>query len=412
MRTNLVKTIYLKEMREVLRDKRMLFLVILMPFFLYPVLFFIIGKAGAGQQEKMVTEKVTVLLNPEAGDTPVYQLLKEDTSLALNVLLLDFDKAMIDTMKNAIGIVVDDSFTQAMEEKGTAPVTIIANMSDDLIESRSKRISGKLQELNQQILVGRLQEARLEPGFAQPIAIKQEDTSSVGQKVGKAVGGFLPMILLLFIFTGSIYIAIDITAGEKERRTLQTLFTAPVKVREIIAGKFLAVSTVGVVSAAMNITSLVLAIVMQVKLMGASSFGSFSFDIPALGWVLCLLIILFSTVFIAALSLGVVLLANSYKEAQSYVSPLMILILIPSFVAQMPGMELTATTALIPVANIALALASIFKGALDLGLLALVAFFAVLYAAIALFIASLTFGNENVVTGEKVELKAIFSGRR
>ena len=83
-------------------------------------------------------------------------------------------------------------------------------------------------------------------------------------------------------------------------------------------------------------------------------------------------------------------------------------IMIPCILVTMPGMELTTSTALIPVFNIGLAFASIVKGGFDTGLVALVTAFSVLYAFIALFLASLIFNNENVVTGEKVSFKAIF----
>ena len=220
----------------------------------------------------------------------------------------------------------------------------------------------------------------------------------------------MPMMLLLFIFTGCIYIAIDITAGEKERRTLQTLFTAPIKVSEIIAGKFLATYTVGLVSATMNVLSLLVAMYIQVQLLSDGKAGeAFSLPIGPEGWAWMALIIVLATAFMAAISIAVVLLANSYKEAQSYVSPLMMIIIIPAVMSQMPGMELTSTTAMIPMLNISLAIGAIFQGIFNVGHILMVVLFALLYAGLALYLASLTFGNENVVTGEKVKFNALFS---
>lgn len=405
MNFNLIKTIYFKELREVMRDQRMLLLVILMPFFIYPVLFTIIGSVGKSQAEKMGQETITVLMSPEAEHTPIFDILKQDPTLDLQ--LKPFDRGAVDTAKNTIGILLDADYQQQLENNGTAGLQILGDQSRDLIENRTRQIRNRVEQLSNQVLKERLASVQLDEAFVEPISITTVDLASKEAKFGKAVGGFLPMLLLLFIFMGSVYIAIDITAGEKERKTLQTLFTAPVKIREIVAGKFLAVFTVGIVSAAMNLLSLVVAFMIQIKLLGVST-SKLALAISPQGVVWLLLLIFFSTVFISALCLGVVLLANSYKEAQSYVSPLMMLILIPCILVNMPGMELTASTALIPVFNIGLAFASIVKGSFDMSLVALVTAFSVLYAFIALYLASLIFNNENVVTGEKVSFKAIF----
>ncbi|NJL75953.1 MAG: ABC transporter permease [Saprospiraceae bacterium] len=233
------------------------------------------------------------------------------------------------------------------------------------------------------------------------------DLASREAVMGKLIGRFIPMILVFFIFTGIIYIAIDITAGEKERKTLQTLFVAPVKVSEIIAGKFLAVFTVGIATALMNLLSLVVAFLIQIRLLGGD-IAKIGFSISSTGWVWLIVLIVLSTVFIGAITLAVVLLANSYKESQSYVTPLMLVILLPAIYAFTPGIELTFVTALIPMVNIFLAMGAIFIGNTNFVLMALVSVMALLYAVLSLGFASLIFRNENVITGEKVNFKQLF----
>lgn len=406
MNYQLIKTIYFKELREVIRDKRTLFLIILLPFFLYPALFLLIGKMGQTQSKKLSTEKVTVLINPEAESTEVYRLLQQDSTL--NLQLQAFDRTTIDTSKNTIGVEVASDYSSVIQNGQSASVKVYANDSKDLLENRKSRIMAQLGQLNQRLLQERLQGAQISQEFIQPIALEHVDLATRQARLGKALGSFLPLILLLFIFSGSIYIAIDITAGEKERRTLQTLFTAPVRVREIIAGKFLAVFTISVTSALMNLLSLVLGFYIQISVMGESVAG-LTLEVSSMGWLWLILIIILAAIFLSALSMGVVVLANSYKEAQTYVSPLMMMVLIPAIMVQMPGLELTATTACIPILNICLAMGAIFQGGYNTLLIALVAGFGLLYAAIALYFASLTFGNENVVTGEKVNWKALFA---
>lgn len=409
MRTRIISSIFRKEIKEVLRDKRMLYLIILLPFFLYPVLFTVIGKVGQSQQEKLASQNINVLLSPELEGTAIHEALAQSAELELT--FTEFDEATIDTMSNGIGIKMEASFDQVMQKNGTAQVQILADQSKDLLQFRSRQLRNVLQGINQNLLKARIDSAGLNPEFAQPLAISQVDLASNEEQAGKALASFLPMIILLFIFVGCIYIAIDITAGEKERKTLQTIFTAPLKISEIIAGKFAAVFTVGIVSAFMNILSLMVAMMIQVKFMGGE-MNSFTLAIDPMGWFWLCLIIFLITVFLAALTLSVVLLANSYKEAQSYVSPMMMLIIIPAVMSQMPGMELNGSTALVPMLNTSLAIGAILKGGFSTSLIALVAGMALLYAVIALFFASQTFGNENVVTGEKIDFKSLFSFRK
>lgn len=409
MRTQIIGAIFRKEIKEVLRDKRMLYLIILLPFFLYPVLFTLIGKVGQSQQEKLTSEKINILLSPELERTPIYDALAQ--SGELNLSFGEVNKEKLDTMANAIGIKVETDVSKTIAANGTIPVEIMADLSKDLLKFRSRQIKSVLDGVNQVLLQKRIEAAELNPEFAKPMAIQQVDIASDEEQAGKILASFLPMIILLFIFVGCVYIAIDITAGEKERKTLQTIFTAPIKISEIIAGKFAAVFSVGIISAFMNILSLIVAMMIQVRLMGAE-VGAFSLSIDAQGWFWLCLIIFLTTVFLAALTLAVVLLANSYKEAQSYVSPLMMIIIIPAVMSQMPGMELNSTTALIPMLNISLAIGAVLKGGFSTSLVALVAGMALIYAVLALFFASQTFGNENVVTGEKINFKSLFSLRK
>ncbi len=406
MRTSIISTIFRKEIREVLRDKRTLYLVILLPFFLYPALFFFIGKVGQSQADKMQQEKVTVLIEPALEQTPIPALIGSDTNFIVQVQA--FDASTLSEEKQTIGIKIAGDYAAGLAANESVILYLVGDFSKDLLDGRKQVLTGLLNKLNQSLLETRLQEVKLPPTFAQPLLVQEEDLAKPSQRIGKVLGAYAPMLLMLFIFTGCIYIAIDITAGEKERRTLQTLFTAPVNVREIIAGKFLAVACVGLASALMNLFSLVFAVLLQAKLMGGN-VSAISLAVSTQGWLWLILLIVLSTVFLAALSMAVSLLANSYKESQSYVSPLMMLVLIPAVMAQMPGMELTMTTALVPVLNICLAIGAIFKGAFSLPAMGLVVFFALLYGLLALYLASLVFGNENVVTGEKVNWKQLLS---
>lgn len=403
MRSHIIATIFSKEIKEVLRDKRMLYLIILLPFFLYPVLFTLIGGVGASQQEKLMQQEIAVWVSPNATDTPLPALLAQDPSL--KVEMKTFSETDLEGQKRTIGIQLPDDYQERIANGKSAEIILYADQSQDVLNMRERILRTQLTSMGDQLLNERLASKELSPEFANPLTIDSVDLSPE-ESGDRMMVAFLPMMILLFIFIGCIYIAIDITAGEKERRTLQTLFTTTASTKEIVAGKFLAVAAVGIVSATMNILSLVVAMNIQAYLLEEEAAGM-AMNLAPAAWAWLVILVLLTTLFLGALSLAVVLLANSYKEAQSYVSPLMMVVLIPAMMAIMPGVELNMQTALIPVFNVALAIVAILKGSFDTSMLAVVAVASFVYGILALYLASLSFGNENIITGEKVNWKAL-----
>ena len=394
----MILTIFKKEMREILRDKRMLFLVILMPFFIYPVLFLLMGKVGAGQEEKLQKEKISLFVSGLPDSHELLKLLSADSSLVLQ--LRTFDKVMLDSLPEAMGLEIPADFDEKISAGLTASPVLYVDESDYLLSARKENVQALLQAYSNQVLNGRLAAQSLNPAFVEPVSLQVKDISSRDDRLGRLLGTILPSLLLLLIFTGCIYIAIDITAGEKERKTLQTLYVTTASENAIIAGKFLAVASVGLSSAFMNVLSLLLGLQLQMSELGANA-ELLSFSVSAASWLGLVLLIVLSTAFLAAISMVVAVLANSYKEAQSYITPLMMLVLLPIMVSQLPGLELSAKTALIPMLNISLAMGSLLASDVSYALVGLVLAMLLVYILLALWFAGRVFSNENIVTGGK-----------
>lgn len=394
----MILTIFKKEMREILRDRRMLFLVILMPFFIYPVLFLLMGKVGAGQEEKLQNEKISLFVSGLPDSHELLKLLSADSSLVLQ--LRAFDEVMLDSLPESMGLEIPADFDEKIRAGLTASPVLYVDESDYLLSARKENVQALLQAYSNQLLSGRLAAQSLSPAFVEPVSLQVRDISSRDDKLGRLLGTILPSLLLLLIFTGCIYIAIDITAGEKERKTLQTLYVTTASENAIIAGKFLAVASVGLSSAFMNVLSLLLGLQLQMSELEANA-ELLSFSVSAASWLGLVSLIVLSTAFLAAISMVVAVLANSYKEAQSYITPLMMLVLLPIMVSQLPGLELSAKTALIPMLNISLAMGSLLASDVSYTLVGLVLAMLVVYILLALWFAGRVFSNENIVTGGK-----------
>lgn len=394
----MILTIFTKEMREILRDKRMLFLVILMPFFIYPLIFLLMGKVGAGQEEKIQREKISLFVSGLPDTHELMTLLSADSSLVLQPGA--FDKAMLDSVPEAMGLEIPADFEEKIKSGQTASPILYVDESDFLLNAKKASVQALVAAYSDQLLSGRLAAQSLSPDFVKPVSLRVEDVSTRDDKLGRLLGTILPSLLLLLIFTGCIYIAIDITAGEKERKTLQTLYVTTASENAIIAGKFLAVASVGLSSAFMNVLSLLLGLKLQMGELGQNP-DLMSLSISGASWLGLLLLIVLSTAFLAAISMVVSVLANSYKEAQSYITPLMMLVLLPIMVSQMPGLELTVKTAMIPMLNISLAMGSLLASDASYEMVALVLAMLLVYILLALWFAGRVFSNENIVTGGK-----------
>jgi sodium transport system permease protein len=236
----------------------------------------------------------------------------------------------------------------------------------DASDRSSTALSGLRRIFNsagKEIVAKRLLEKELPPGFASPVKIRPKRLPGPGILI-KILSQILPYMILIFAFLGAMYPAIDLGAGEKERGTLETLLVAPVSRLAIVLGKFGVILVAALVSAVLATISLSLSLQLGIfSTLAMVSGGSFSFSITE-ALAALLMIVPISCIF-AALLLALSIFAKSFKEGQSYASPLQMVIIMPAFISFVPGVKLDWIMASIPVVNVSLALKEIFTGNLD-----------------------------------------------
>jgi ABC-2 type transport system permease protein/sodium transport system permease protein len=216
---------------------------------------------------------------------------------------------------------------------------------------------------------------------------------------GAAAGllDFLPLILLLMTVTGGVYPAIDLTAGERERDTLETLFALPVSPFRLLLAKYVAVLAVTLLTGAMNLAGMagtVSALGLGRQVFGESGFGG------VLAAKLVLVLVVFA-MFYSAVLLALTSAARSFKEAQAYLIPLMLLSIAPAIVTLLPGWELAGWPAVLPLLNMLLLSRDTISGA-RLGVPAVAALLSTAcYTIGALVAASSWFAADAVATGSR-----------
>jgi sodium transport system permease protein len=294
-------------------------------------------------------------------------------------------------------IVFDPEFDATVAGMGTGRVDLYIKDTEENQIQRD-RLMGLLAEFANELRVRRFRSLQLDVSVYNVIDVVTNNLATSRERIADIAGGMLPYMFVIFCFMGAMYPAIDLAAGEKERGTLETLLTSPVSKMQILVGKVGVVILTGISSAAISLVGLFVGVRYISSI--PAEFLDMILSILRPGTILVLMSLLFPlTVFFAAMMLSISFTARSYKEAQSKVGPMMPVVIIPAFIGLMPGISLSAGTAIVPILNVTLATKRIIAGQADPVLLLLVYGSLIVYAALALFVCARVFSRESAIFG-------------
>ena len=398
-----VRTVFLKELRETLRDRRTVLVMLVLPIFLYPVLMIVVQQLVLLGRRSIEEEPVSVSVR--GGDPAAVSFLERDSSMKV---------VRADSLP--LGAVQSGELDAVVEfgpVRDAALHTQSVRLLFDASHDRSRRAQGlvedRLEAWNDSLLAGRLRTRGLPESFARPVEVADSSIASAERLGGYAIGRFLPPILIIMTLLGAFFPAIDLTAGEKERGTLETLLTTPVPAREIVAGKFLTVLATAMATATLNIVSMLLTF--ESGMFQLSRATEVDFGIPLATGALVVLLMVPLAVFFAAISLGLAVRSQSFKEAQNALTPVQFATMIPMYLPMIPGIDLTYAVALVPIGGVAVLFRDLMSGRAALGPGSVAVAAMMIYAFLALRFAAGMFGKEEVLFGsgsgtpEKASLK-------
>ena len=384
--------IFLKEMKETLRDRRTLFAMILVPLLLIPLLINLMAAFTVQREEGLRLRTLRVAVEDQGGGADLLRRLEQRKDL---VLIRDIPahrfRELVRGDSLDLALLIDRNFDAQLAGGKTGTLTILYKSSES---GSLNRLREGLESYDEELLLARLEALGASRETIAPTEIVEEDVYSLREVIGQAAGGMLPYIFVLFTLIGAMYPAIDLFTGEKERGTLETILTVPVKRSHILLGKGLAVVASGTASGLISLLGLYLGLTWSPAIPAAfqSVLGQI-FHPASLAWIALMLLPL--TVFFAGVLIPVAIYARTFKEAQSLIQPLLIVAIVPlAVVAAVPGMELDARTALIPVVNVSLASKAIVAGNLDMGLFGLVFASLIAFAALGAWFCVRWLGKE------------------
>lgn len=400
-------TVYRKELREALRDRRTLVSMFLVPAVIMPALFFLVGMTAHSVMTSAQAERpVVAVLGGE--DSPTLQVHMELADAFEVVAAPENWRTRVAEKRLRAVVEIPPGFENALKEHAPAQVKIYHYEGEFKSMNAVAEVRRFFTEVREEALAQRLKERGLPAEFARPFEIRSENVAPPEKVGGNAFGGFIPYLLIVLSFTGVIYPAIDLMAGEKERGTLETLLSSPTARIDIVLGKFLLVLTVSLTTVACSLASMTVSLIvgglamlgsgrMAEQLSGAATAGTALPTLDPLGLAGVVVLVLPLAVLFAAVALTISLFARTQKEAQTYLAPLVAVAILPAIAGLLPGVELSTTLALVPVLNVTLACKALVSGVWPWAHLALIFGSTCVYAGAALAGCVRMFGRENVL---------------
>ena len=411
MKLNNVKLVFVREMRDQLRDRRTLFLIAVLPLLLYPVLgmsFFQLSQflrhhaakvmvVGSGELDSLAwlpslvhedrfdpslfptaTEQGNLLIvgrdkdsanePPSALNSPEEQLAAAQEALSrgdIQVVLHfppGFGQQLLEARRALIGRAKDPNTSGSTEIPQPQILYNSANEKSRIAQLRVERV---LRNWRNGVMRTNLRDSNVPLNAAQPFEVKPQDVAQEHQRHAAIWSKILPFILFVWALTGAFYPAVDLCAGEKERGTLETLLVSPAQRREIVWGKLLTIMSFSIVTALLNLASMGITakfVMGQFQTLGSLG-GDGALTMPPLESVAWLTIALIPiAALFSALCLACAAFARSTKEGQYYLMPLLLVIMPLMLLPMSPGVELNLGNSLIPVTGVVLLLRSMIEG--------------------------------------------------
>ena len=394
-----IATVYRKEMIDSLRDRRTLISMVVIPVLLMPLMTIGIGAVSLRLLRRAQKEAPRVMILGGSDSPRVLRSLAELPAMQFAPASRDYAQ-QISSKELRAAVRIPDGFDNAIETGEPARVDILYYEGEIMSEIAAGRLESFFKDLRQRTVEERLTARNLSANLIRPFEVARENVAPAAKAGAAAFAGLIPYLVILLCLTGAMYPAMDLTAGEKERGTMETILTSPVSRTHLVLGKFLTVLTASIATAALAVASMGISARYARYLLGdvpPEAAAQFHMVIDPKAVAAVFAMVLPIAVLFSAVLLAISVFAKSYKEAQSYISPLMIVVILPAVASILPGVELNTRLALIPILNTSLVSKEIVSGTYHWNYIALIFGSSCFYAALALFAAVKLFQREDVL---------------
>ena len=401
-----------KEMTEILRDKKTLIIALIMPLILYPAM--LIG----------LSLGLTMIMESQAEDSQIVGYNIEDEAY-IEPLRALYEQEKEELENELVFQGADQNNEAAVREEADAWITVtegtqsiqiqVDYTSTNMDSNYAEDTMQELAELYRDVIMAQnLEKEGLTEDFLYPVTYEAIDSVSTSESTGMYYGGMIGMLLIMMILLGAFYPAVDVTTGEKERGTLETLLTLPVTNFQMIMSKFISVSIVACVTAIISLLAFggsILFLMLAVPEDMTSEMTQFPVETILSSIPILLLALIATALFVTAFSMCFCVFAKSSKEANNYMTPVMLVIMMLTMIGMVPTIELNYTYAIIPIINVTLLIKQVLSQHLDVSLAFITIAVNLAYSVLTIWVLAKMYDSEDIMFSDGFRSFRLFQKR-
>ncbi len=391
--------VFRKELRDSLRDRRTIVSMIVVPVLALPLLTFGAGTMLFKTMTHARQQVPRVMVVGGENSPKTVAALRAAGSVELVPEASNFTNEITEKRLRAV-VQLPPDFDSTIANGGKAQVKIFEYRGDMNSEFAAEKVNTFFRNLSETTVRERLESRNVPVALLTPLDVQRQNVAPLSRVTGSMLGGLIPYVLLFMCMTGAMYPAIDLTAGEKERGTIETLLCCPVDRVNLVLGKFLMVVTASMSTVFLALSSMGATFQFAKTVLGHSVPAAelqMVTTIDPKGLAAVFVFLIPAAVMLSAILLMLGLFSRSFREAQSYVGPMMMVVAMTTIFAILPGVEMNAHLAIVPIVNVSLASKEMMAGAWHWNYLLLTFGSTCLYAALALAATVWLFHREEVV---------------
>ncbi|MDZ7708562.1 MAG: ABC transporter permease subunit [Trueperaceae bacterium] len=371
MRPAMAWAVARKDVLTTLRDRRAIISNLLIPVLLLPTIMLglplLLG--GLFQREQASLTQVAV-----EGQAFLPDALRSALE-AERVELIAVDDALGQVRDDdvAVALQVPEGFAEEVTAGDVPRLRLLRKTGNLESELAAGKVTQAIESYRQDLVAERLRSAGVDPAVLEPLTVETRDASRPQERSSGQLSWLIPFFIAIWALAGGQMTALDATAGEKERGTLEALLVAPVRRSEVVVGKFVATLLSGLSAAFMAIVGVLVGGMLlrgvflprlgdEAREMAATMGGSLSIGADGI-WIL-LGSALLTAAAVAAMLIAVAMFARSFKEAQTYVAPMTFLLILPAMALQFSDLlDLGSGIYLVPLVNVMVLMDDVLGGA-------------------------------------------------
>jgi sodium transport system permease protein len=320
--------VFKKELIDIFRDRKTFLVGILIPLIVFPILSMVMGK-GMNKTTEQVESNLKIAIVDNSVSSSLTKFIKAQSNI--NLIETANIEDDIKSGKILAAIEIPKGFDDNINKESLENIKLTYDNSSQQSQIAMNKLNGFIDMYSKTVVAQRLAKRNISSDILNPVGISVITLEKESEGMGKfMLSLMLPLMLVIYTVAGPMGAAVDLGAGEKERGTLEPLLTTQAGRLSLLWGKFFAITTMGLITSIASLAGLFIAMRQKGGLFEGSSGNIGAGAILLIGLVTLLLTMVFGS-----LELAISIYARSFKEAQTYISPLMMISFVPTYATYM-----------------------------------------------------------------------------